>query len=223
MLEKSLSLPFARFVVTSIGVFVILFGMADISARVGALAFGRVSGAMIFGSFVAQGTLSQQGPSLVSSRMLASTTPIVPTRLKIPSIGVDAPVEQVGNTPAGAMATPKNFVDVGWYSPGATPGAEGSAVFAGHVNNALTKAGVFEHLSQVKIGDTIAVSDSANKTLIYVVTEIGEYPAEGAPAASIFSSSGPSQLVLITCDGSWDSGARSFDKRLVVYAHLRLY
>lgn len=227
MLEKSLSLPLVRCIVVSVGMFVILFGMADMVSRVGSLTFGHLSGAQIFSSPAAQdfsasgdSTFARRDGGFVSALPLASTTPIIPTRLTIPSIGVDAVVEQVGNTSAGAMATPKSFGNVGWYSPGNKPGEVGSVVMAGHVNNALTKAGVFEHLSQVKIGDIVTVSDKDNKTLVYTVNEIDEYPVEGAPTASIFTSTGPTQLVLITCDGSWDGNAHSFDKRLVVYARL---
>ena len=227
MLEKSLSLPFVRFLLISVGLFVVLFGMADIASRVGGVSFGSFSNATLFGPIAAHSAdtdpIFQQNTSLVASLATTgtSTTPLIPARIKIPSIGVSAVVDPVGETAAGAMATPKDFAHVGWYSLGALPGGQGSAVFAGHVNNALTKAGVFEHLSQVKIGDIVTVSNQADKTLIYVVTELGEYPASGAPAAAIFTKSGPSVLALITCDGSWDGGAHSFDKRLVVYARLR--
>ena len=226
MLEKSLSLPHARFILTSVGILVVLFGVADIVSRLGSAAFGSTSSVNIFGSLAAQETATSaitattEPAPLLASQVVASTTPITPVRLKIPSIGVNAAVERVGNTAAGAMATPKSFSSVGWYSLGEKPGDLGSAVFAGHVNNALTKAGVFEHLNQVRVGDVVTVSDASDKTLVYTVSEIDEYPAEGAPTASIFTSSGPSTLVLITCDGSWDGNAHTFDKRLVVYAHL---
>ena len=223
MLEKLASLPLARFVLTAVGLFAVLFGMADIASRLGAASFGQNATSAIFGSFAAKDNAAPAQVAsalLASSATLASTTPLVPARLKIQKIGVDATVDPVGQTAAGAMATPKNFDHVGWYSLGAQPGQEGSAVFAGHVNNALTKPGVFEHLSLVKIGDTVTISDKTNNALVYVVTEIDKYSATGAPAASIFANTGPSQLVLITCDGSWDGSAHSFDKRLVVYARL---
>ena len=94
----------------------------------------------------------------------------------------------------------------------------GNVVFAGHVNNALTKSGVFGHLSQVHLGDYITVSDASGKALMYKVKAVDEYPADQAPADSIFSSTGPSQLILITCDGDWVSSQKSFDKRLVITA-----
>lgn len=150
----------------------------------------------------------------------ASTSPRTPSRIKVPSIGVDASVVQVGKKLDGSMDTPKNFGDVAWYSLGSLPGQAGNAVFAGHVNNALTSAGVFEHLSEVKIGDYVSVLSKDGTALVYIVTQINEYPASEAPAKEIFATVGPSQLVLITCDGDWVADAHSFDKRLVVVARL---
>ena len=119
------------------------------------------------------------------------------------------------------MGTPQNFGDVAWYSLGSKPGEPGNAVIDGHVNNALTKAGVFEHLTQIKLGDPISVTDSAGRSLNYKVTDIEEYPADTAPADSIFATTGPSQLVLITCDGDWVPADKSFSQRLVVFAALQ--
>ena len=118
------------------------------------------------------------------------------------------------------MATPHDFSSVGWYSLGVHPGGAGNAVMAGHVNNALTKAGVFEHLSDMHVGDTVRIADAQGKTLTYVVTETASYATTDAPVADIFATGGPSQLVLITCDGDWDGAAHSFTKRFVVYARL---
>jgi len=116
------------------------------------------------------------------------------------------------------MATPTDFADVAWYAPGGRPGGTGNAVFAGHVNNALTTAGVFAHLKQVNLGDYVTVSDKDGYTIVYKITAIDQYPADEAPAASIFATEGPSQLVLITCDGDWVPTEKTFDKRLVITA-----
>ena len=116
------------------------------------------------------------------------------------------------------MATPTDYADVAWYALGGRPGGEGNAVFAGHVNNALTKSGVFAHLTQLHLGDYVTVSDKDGHTLVYKVTAIDQYPADEAPAANIFAAQGPSQLVLITCDGDWVPAQKTFDKRLVITA-----
>ena len=143
---------------------------------------------------------------------------IVPAVLKIPAIGVSAHIEQVGKKADGSMGTPQNFDDVSWYELGGKPGDVGNAVFAGHVNNALTKAGVFEHLDQVKVGDYVVVEDSQGRAVAYKVKSVTDYAADTDPSGDLFASTGPSQLVIITCDGNWVPANKSFDKRLVVIA-----
>lgn len=147
-------------------------------------------------------------------------TSLLPVRLTIPSIGVDAKIEQVQKKDDGSMGTPKNINDVGWYSLGAKPGGPGNAVMDGHVNNALSLPGVFAHLTEVKIGVYVTVMQKNGHALVYKVIKINTYPTYDAPTAEIFAETGPSQLVLITCEGDWVDQDHSFDKRLVVVARL---
>src|SRR6185437_12791823 len=49
----------------------------------------------------------------------------LPVRVRIPRIGVDAPIETVGLEANGTMGTPQSFSDVGWYGYGPTPGQAG--------------------------------------------------------------------------------------------------
>ncbi|MEK7108929.1 MAG: class F sortase [Patescibacteria group bacterium] len=185
-----------------VGVAVALIGAADLTTRAAHAVLGDSAGAVAFGPAI----------SLVDS------SPLIPARLRIPAIGVDAAVESVGTKADGTMGAPAKFGEVAWYAPGAKPGAAGNAVFAGHVDNALTTAGVFEHLSSLKPGDYVTVADAAGKTLIYRVTSSRSYPANEAPVAQIFATSGPQGLVLITCIGEWVTSERQFDQRLVVLA-----
>jgi len=206
----------ARLVALCIGAFAVIWGAADVASRISTASFGEGANVVVFGPAAAI-----QDPSIVKNinePATATTSPFVPIRLKIPVIGVDAEVESVGQRQDGAMATPTDFADVAWYAPGGRPGGTGNAVFAGHVNNALTTAGVFAHLKQVNLGDYVTVSDKDGYTIVYKITAIDQYPADEAPAASIFATEGPSQLVLITCDGDWVPTEKTFDKRLVITA-----
>ena len=192
-----------------IGLLCVLVGAADVTAR---LATTVADGDAVLVAF---------GPAVVLQNpgLFATSSPevLTPTRLKIPSLGVNAAVETVGIKTDGTMGTPKNFDNVGWYSPGSKPGEEGPAVFAGHVNNGGIRKGVFEKLSKIKTGDYVTVEDAAGRSKIYKVSSVREYPAE-APAGELFAPGGPSRLVLITCDGEWLPAERTFDKRLVVVA-----
>lgn len=204
--------PYARYVrygAIAIGLACVLVGAADLMSRA-ATTLGSDANMLAF------------GPAVALDAQRASSTPgvITPARIKIPSIGVDAKVETVGQKDDGTMATPAQYMDVGWYGLGSKPGQTGNAVFAGHVNNALTKAGVFANLSKVKEGDYVTVADAAGRSKVYRVSSIAQYPWDEAPEASIFATTGPSQLVLITCDGDWIHSERTYDKRLVVVAKL---
>jgi len=230
MPEKPLRLPSAKsgvllpppssktrwlqLILAAVGIMVVLVGAADAASRAAHAAFGDQASLIAFGPAAAIDSAS------INTTVVSSTTPLTPAILSIPSIGLRAPVEQVGNKADGTMGTPKNFTDVAWYALGPKPGQSGSAVIDGHVNNALTTAGVFQHLSQVHSGDVVSVSDSAGRTLQYHVVKVAQYDTNSAPVAEIFTTQGPSQLVLITCAGDWIASAHSFDKRLVVYAQL---
>ena len=212
-----------RVAATAIGVCVILVGAADVSSRIAHDAFG--ANASLY-SFAPAITLlgnynTDAGTIPAAATRSASTTPLIPVRLEIPSIGVNAHVEQVGNKADGSMGTPSTFGDVAWYAAGSAPGQPGNAVIDGHVDNALTTAGVFMHLSQIALGDTITVVNASGTPMNFTVTNVEEIPADSAPAASIFTTTGPSQLVLITCDGTWVPNTKSFDQRLVVFASLK--
>lgn len=203
-----------RYIALAAGIFAVLVGLADVTSRVAKEVLGDDA---LFNAF-APASAIKPSAAIVPEASASSTGPFVPAVLKVPSLGISAKVEEVGRKADGTMGTPADFMDVGWWSEGQKPGEEGNAVFDGHVNNALTKAGVFEHLSQIHKGDYVTVSGAEGRTLVYEVTEVNLYDTDQAPLAAIFAKTGPSQLVLITCDGEWVQDERSFDKRLVVIA-----
>ena len=203
-----------RLLCITVGTLVILTGAASAVSLFARAALG--SDAL----FLAFAPVAAVPAAPVITPLTGTTTPIVPATLFIPAIGVHANVEQVGTNAKGNLGTPHTFGDVAWYLLGPKPGDPGNAIIDGHVNNALTTAGVFEHLADLKAGDTIQVSDSTGHTLTYAVTHVEDYSDTNAPLQTIFSNSGPSQLILITCDGQWLNSAHSFNERLVVYASL---
>ncbi|MGH7141606.1 MAG: class F sortase [Minisyncoccia bacterium] len=46
------------------------------------------------------------------------------------------------------------------------------------------------------------------------------YPRNSVPMAAILGERATPELALITCEGAWVQGARTYDHRLVVYATL---
>lgn len=115
------------------------------------------------------------------------------------------------------MDVPSNNSDVGWFKLGPQPGDMGSAVIAGHLNGKNNEVGVFGNLFKLKIGDTVIVENSNNKSNIFIVYMTKIYDSGFAP--EVFSSVEENNLNLITCDGLWDVTKQSYSKRLVVFAH----
>src|SRR6202521_1216126 len=74
----------------------------------------------------------------------AASGPISPSRLRIPSIGVDATVVGVGLLSDGSMDVPDNLWISAWLSSGARPGQTGTSVIAGH--RGIGTPAVFSHL-----------------------------------------------------------------------------
>ncbi|MCA1030810.1 class F sortase [Bacillus timonensis] len=146
-------------------------------------------------------------------------TGIIPTHLSIPSIGVEAIIEQVGLLSNGQMGVPDGTENVAWYKYGAKPGEPGNAVLAGHVDSKKGPA-VFFYLKTLKVGDEIIVTDKDNQIRTFNVTETVSYPRNDAPLDRIFGYTYRSQLILITCNGVYDRSTGEHSERLVVYADL---
>jgi LPXTG-site transpeptidase (sortase) family protein len=127
-----------------------------------------------------------------------------PYTLRIPRIGVDAPVVPIHSTQDRVLLPPRDPGIAGWWSDGAAPGAaHGSAVLVGHTvrNNG---GGIFDDVGTLHNGDTIEVEGS-DTTLTYRVQTVDVLPKNqvARDAEHIFNQAGPGRLVIITCD-DWD-------------------
>ncbi len=222
LVRRPTASPLWRIAAIVVGLGVVCVGAVDVFGRLEEKVAAFDLGSIGFLAFAPVAVAND--PSLVT-RVTGEPAPVVaeplvPLYVRIPAIGVDALVEAVGKKPNGAMDTPKKFDEVAWYSLGSKPGAAGNAVFAGHVNNALNLDGVFAHLQDVEVGTTIEVEGTHGEVLTYEVVDIQTYKVDEAPLEEIFRITGPSQIVLITCEGEWNSAVRSYDERLVVVAKL---
>jgi LPXTG-site transpeptidase (sortase) family protein len=207
-----------RLVAGAVGLFVLLYGAADLSSRVASATLGSNAPRIAFGPLVLLQATPKPTVATTTQSSHASTTPFVPVRLVVASLGIDAAVEQVGKKDDGSIGAPQKFGNVGWYALGPKPGESGNTILDGHVNNGLTTSGVFKHLSQIALGDMVEIR-GASSTLVYKVVEVKQYDAT-ASAAEVFDTTGPSRLVLITCDGEWVPASKTFSKRFVVFARL---
>jgi Sortase domain len=156
-------------------------------------------------------------------RMAEGPIPLLlPVRLVIPAIAINASIESVGIRSDSDLATPTRhpWEDVGWYDLGPLPSERGSAVIDGHLDRPGGSPAVFWRLREIQVGDDVQVTRSAGKTLHFRVTRIAYYPPGQAPLQDIFGNLGGKYLNLITCAGDWIPGQHQTTLRLVVYTSL---
>ncbi len=156
------------------------------------------------------------GEPTAASPAAATSSALVPSRLRIPAIGVDSRVESVGVTSAGTMGVPADVHNVGWYALGVHPGQAGDAVIDGHLAWATGPA-VFAKLGQLKPGDVVEVGFSDGSTRRFRVERAASYPWNDRPP-QLFSTGGAPRLSLVTCSGTWDG--KAYSQRVVVDAAL---
>jgi len=146
--------------------------------------------------------------------------PGTPKTLSIPKIKVNAMVESVGLDSERKMDVPKDSDNVAWYNLGAKPGSVGSAVIAGHKDEASGAPSVFWDLKKLESGDEIIVTDENGNDYTYSVTEIKDYPDASFPLQKVFNTNGKPYLNLITCEGIFNESTRNYSHRTVVYSEL---
>jgi len=150
---------------------------------------------------------------------LSATEVELPKQLFIPKHDIKTKVEQVGLDKDGAMATPKNEQQAGWYKFGPRPGDVGNAVIDGHTD---TKTGpaIFYKLHELKKGDPVEITDASGRKLVFRVKELVQYDHLKAPLKKIFGPADTRNLNLITCIGTYDQNQGTYDDRLVVFTEL---
>lgn len=155
---------------------------------------------------------------------------LMPARLVIPEMGLDAPVLSLGPDAQGAMQAPRVgsssnpvWSEVYWWNVGAAPGQIGNAVIAGHVNRPDGSPSTFTDLNRLHPGDEFAVVTVDGTTLRFRVTAkdaplVYVDGANNPTVERIFGPTSAPHLNLMTCWGEWDG--REYNRRLVVYSTL---
>lgn len=168
----------------------------------------------------AQTSLPSFGTGQAPANLLTSETNFgLPERLKIPKIKVDAAINPMGITANGAMETPTQPQNVGWFKFGPRPGNIGSAVIDGHFGRwANGEGSVFNDLNKLQKGDSLIVESEGGLSSTFSVHSIQVYDQKTDDSNVFVSSDGKSHLNLITCEGIWDDISRSYAKRLVVFS-----
>ncbi|MFJ4550700.1 class F sortase [Streptomyces sp. NPDC088817] len=142
------------------------------------------------------------------------------TTLRIPSLGVDAPIIRVGLDGDRELQTPP--VDkpklVGWYDRGPTPGEPGTAVAVGH-RDTRTGGAVFAGLGRLGPGHRIEIRRQDGRTAVYTVDKVRVFDKARFPDKEVYGTSRRPELRVITCGGLYTHRA-GYSSNVVVFAHL---
>lgn len=153
-------------------------------------------------------------------------------RMRIPAIGVDAPLGVRYVATDGAMLNPTGPDDVvyydfsGWDGLGGYPTAGGNAVFAAHVDRAAyleyadveyIGPGAFIALGQLGGGEVIEV-DLGTGPVTYVVEWTREVEVAGDWLSILSANVEVDSITLITCGGDFNTTEGAYTHRTVVRA-----
>ncbi|PYC88308.1 class F sortase [Streptomyces tateyamensis] len=176
----------------------------------------------------AAGTLAPSAPSAPGSPAASAShtttgpalPPSPPVRLRIPAIRVDARVTGLGLDSHGELTTPPTGQHdlTGWYREGTAPGAFGTAVIIGHVDDQKGPS-VFYLLGKLHPGQTLTVTRQDNRTAVFTVDAVRTFPKAGFPSHSVYDATGRAELRLVTCGGHYDH-RNGYQANTVVFAHL---
>lgn len=138
-------------------------------------------------------------------------------RLRVPRIGVDAPVGRYGLDRYGRLDVPQDTRTVGWNPAyAALPGTGGSTFLAAHYEYG-GRPGVFNRLSALAAGDEVRVLLTDGTEQRYRVTSTVDYVLESIDMGALLRGrEGRESLTLMTCSGR--PNARGYSERTVVLA-----
>ena len=143
----------------------------------------------------------------------------LPARVAVPRIGISSGLQRLHLRQDGELPPPSAWMEAGWYADGTRPGDVGPAVIVGHVDSTLGPA-VFYRLREMRVGDTILVTEVGGKVLTFVVSEVRSYPKDKFPTDTVYGPTALPELRLVTCTGEFDYVHHNYLDNLVVFAIL---
>jgi hypothetical protein len=165
----------------------------------------------------------------------------LPLRFVAPTIQVDVPVMGVGLTAKNAVDAPEGpasssiWDQAFWYRGGAEPGQPGVLALAGHVDRVGGAPAAFAHLSRIKPGDVVGVTDQrSGVTWHYRISDARAYSLKEVSSMAVLDriygpdvdraepphvpADGVARISIITCTGTWLGS--QYDHRFVAFGEL---
>ncbi|MCY4175676.1 MAG: class F sortase [Acidimicrobiaceae bacterium] len=140
-----------------------------------------------------------------------------PSVVRIPRLGVQAPIVPLGLQDDGTIEVPERADLAGWWLGGPEPGETGPAVILGHVDSEESE-GVFFHLRYLSSGDEIHIDRVDGSTVTYVVEHLETHDKDAFPTDAVYGPTEAPTLRLVTCGGDYDFDERTYPDNVVVFA-----
>ena len=163
----------------------------------------------------------------------APCQPGSPTRMSIPALRVDAPIETIGldrrarpdSTGQAPLGAPKDQRKAGWYAAGPKPGSgTGTVLTNGHTYRDGSAIFQQDFTAKVALGQQIDLLIDNGSTCSYRISAVWrdvdavtDYPLLVA-SEHLYDQQGPERLFLETCGGPWVESADRFKDINVILA-----
>jgi Sortase domain len=165
--------------------------------------------------------------------LAAPCQPGSPTRMSIPALGVDAPIEAIGldrrarpdDSAQAPLGVPVDKRKAGWYAVGPKPGSGmGTVLTNGHTYRDGSAIFQEDFAAVVAVGQQINLALDNGTTCSYRISTVWrnvdavqDYPRLVA-SEHLYDQQGTERLFLATCGGPWLQSARKFKDINVVLA-----
>lgn len=146
-----------------------------------------------------------------------------PVTLTIPAINVISPLPSLGRNPDGTVEVPSlddPDAGAGWFRDSPAPGSLGPSVILGHVDSRQFGPGVFYDLGNLRPGNTVEIARDDGTVAVFAVDSVETVPKADFPTLQVYGNIGHAGLRLITCGGSFDESARSYENNVIAFASL---
>ncbi|MDA8384754.1 MAG: class F sortase [Actinomycetota bacterium] len=144
--------------------------------------------------------------------------PFIPVSVSIPSVGIGTVKVTPEGDPGGVLGVPAIQNGWGWWYGGAEPGTgKGTILMDGHVDWYGYGNGPAHQIWYVKPGTLATVYGPNGEARTYVAVSLQTYlkTSLSSVAGNLFSQQGPERLVIVTCGGSFDYGAGSWNSNVI--------
>lgn len=165
---------------------------------------------------VNEAPLATQKPSMGPPYVTENQAP-VPIRVRIPEIGVDAPIVPLLVDESGVLLPPGRNDIAGWWKDGPEPGESGPAVIAGHVDS-HTGPAVFFRLPDLPSGVQVLVDRADHTTAVFTTYRAERHSKDAFPTEAVYGSTRNPEIRIITCGGDFDDTNDRYLANVIVFA-----